>query len=124
MNKKQFLAISLPYDLKFSIATKVIYVIDEYKGNDYVAEFEYKNSINTPILHPLSDLTKPITHKGETFMPQDRLIDADILINGGDYKLVRMGDIEKLIEWHFDLFGGIDSGDAIDVNLLQENPYK
>lgn len=31
---------------------------------------------------------------------------------------------QKLIEWNFDLFGGIDNGEAIDVNTLRENPYK
>ena len=28
---------------------------------------------NKPILHPLSDLTKPITHNGETFVPMEKL---------------------------------------------------
>ena len=31
---------------------------------------------------------------------------------------------QQLIEWHFDLFNGIESGEAIDVNTLSENPYK
>ena len=31
---------------------------------------------------------------------------------------------QQLIEWHFDLFNGIESGEAIDVNTLDENPYK
>ena len=30
----------------------------------------------------------------------------------------------KLIEWHFDIAGLIEKGEAIDVNTLPENPYK
>ena len=31
---------------------------------------------------------------------------------------------QQLLKWHFDLFGGIESGEAIDVNTLDINPYK
>ena len=31
---------------------------------------------------------------------------------------------QKLIEWHFDVAGLIEKGEAIDVNALSENPYK
>ena len=31
---------------------------------------------------------------------------------------------QKLIEWHFDIAGLIEKGEAIDVNTLSENPYK
>ena len=31
---------------------------------------------------------------------------------------------QKLIEWHFDIAGLIDKGEAIDVNTLEINPYK
>ena len=30
----------------------------------------------------------------------------------------------KLIEWHFDLFDGIKNKEAINVNILEINPYK
>lgn len=30
----------------------------------------------------------------------------------------------KLIEWHFDIAGLIEKGEAIDINTLPENPYK
>jgi len=30
---------------------------------------------------------------------------------------------QQLVKWHFDLFGGIESGEAIDVNTLDINPY-
>ena len=31
---------------------------------------------------------------------------------------------QKLIEWHFDIADLISKGEAIDVNTLEENPYK
>lgn len=31
---------------------------------------------------------------------------------------------QKLVEWHFDIAGLIKKGEAIDVNTLNENPYK
>lgn len=36
----------------------------------------------------------------------------------------QLGLFQKLIEWHFDLFDGIKNNEAIDVNTLEENPYK
>lgn len=106
-----------------------------------------------PICRPLSDLTKQIEHNGEKFVPIERILglgkkngdtsnhlNYKILIN--DNYLIRVELVRSqqtielnfrdlslkhamiLIEWHFDLFGGIDSGDAIDVNSLHENPYK
>ena len=37
-----------------------------------------------------------------------------------------LGDtvVLKLVEWHFDIAGLIEKGEAIDVNTLQINPYK
>lgn len=32
--------------------------------------------------------------------------------------------IQKLIKWHFDIANLIEKGEAIDVNSLNENPYK
>ena len=99
-------------------------------------EIEYKNV--KPILHPLSDLTKEIEYNGEVFIPIDKLYHLDML--RCDISLFEFINLDivadhiysnKLLEfalilakWHFDLFNGIESGDAIDVNQLQINPYK
>lgn len=32
--------------------------------------------------------------------------------------------VKKLLEWHFDVFGLIESGLAIDVTTLETNPYE
>jgi len=89
-----------------------------------------------PILRPLSDLTKPITHKGETFVPMEKLIDSfsdhhDFLVEIweendkymlGTPSLWAYELVQKLIEWHFHI--DEPEGTWIDVNTLDENPYK
>ena len=152
MTKQEFLAMSLPYKLFFRIeygSTNQPTGIYQMSGvyETYVVEgFNYDNNVKTdklkPILHPLSDLTKEIEHNGEVFTPyiellrisyfnvddmtQDELYDykdAYSEINV-DAVLMPFSDGLKLIEWHFDIAGLIDKGEAIDVNTLDENPYK
>ena len=169
MTKQEFLAMSLPYQLWCKIL--------DYK-NDYVGHpFDLIVGINQwskdgklwslrtlggakpsfdralPVLHPLSDLTKEIEHKGEKFVPIIELIkikysilldlqDEDfsiytdgypracyttnaiweIMINPDYLPNEEFWIIQKLIEWHFNL---MDIGEEfIDVNTLEENPYK
>ena len=50
-------------------------------------------------------------------------------INSFDYDffdicMYQLQLFQQLLKWHFDLFGGIESGEAIDVNTLDINPYK
>lgn len=101
-----------------------------------------------PLLRPLSDLIKEIDHKGEKFVPIDELrkmsdvpysesfrfeddgfkfttevmhseygthqwIDYDFNSNN-QYEMY-----SRLFEWHFDVFGLIDKGLAIDINILK-----
>lgn len=95
-----------------------------------------------PILRPLSDLTKPIQHNGEEFVPLMLLFSCSVKeeeafeIYGTvpEYWSVIMktdikNDLEyrfmlRLFEWRFDVFSLIEKGLAIDVNTLSENPYK
>lgn len=85
-----------------------------------------------PILRPISDLTIEIEHNGERFSPKNR-IDQYTQV-GGDGKLYLLVDgalwscnpllwdyylVVKLISWHFDVFGLIDKGLAIDINSVQ-----
>lgn len=145
MTKQEFLAFSLPYDLKISFyddfrdcefIEKIdgmyvdVYAImsDSYDGNPDKCKI---------LLRPLSDLAKEIEHNGEKFVPIDELN------NIGDAECDRYNDyfneenisdvnwllepfiiFQKLIEWHFDLFDGIKNKEAIDVNNLETNPYK
>jgi hypothetical protein len=84
-------------------------------------------------LRPLSDLTREITHNGETFEPMQRLVDEmecdaewsfikaiedDWASAQGKMRFAPMSIASKLLSWHFDTFGLIDSGLAIDINTL------
>ena len=139
MDKKEFLSFSLPYDLMIAEINDdgvIVRISRLYPSryHDFATHDYYK-----PILRPLSDLTKPIEHNGEKFVPIERLafefrlqmyqfIDGAFYDNNYrrylDIKEMPFVVVLKLIEWHFNLFGRIDNGEAIDVNLLQENPYK
>ena len=81
-----------------------------------------------PILRPLSDLTKEIEVNGEKFVPIQKLGELfemsvieycfieqnpELILGGARYVVVN-----KLLEWHFDVFGLIPQGSAIDINTL------
>lgn len=75
-----------------------------------------------PRLHPLSKLTEIIEHNGERFVPVKKLKNLDIInlelvdldsINNWIYELPFLV-ILKLLEWHFDIFGLIKEGKAIE----------
>lgn len=93
-----------------------------------------------PILRPLSDLTKEIEHNGEKFVPTVEL--GKIRVGIGIYRPIASDRpielnietedysqsidlhegylvMQKLIEWHFDVFGLINKGLAIDINTIQ-----
>ena len=81
-----------------------------------------------PILRPLSDLTKEIEVNGEKFVPRVKMgLIHDV--SGNNIFNYRTGErinilslpyykIEYLFEWHFDVFGLIEQGLAIDINTL------
>ncbi len=86
-----------------------------------------------PILRPLSDLTKEIEHNGEKFVPEEWFIKEiqrhsvkalfDIMHSSGLEAAILSADyfvIQKLFEWHFDVFGLIPEGLAIDMNTLKK----
>lgn len=106
-------------------------------GEGYFEGFLWKNE-NTytnfyngikPILHPLSDLTKEIEVNGERFVPIIKLknfdenitfYNNDIYYEKEDWSIYLFEDIrDYLLQWHFDLFGLIEKGLAIDFNLFE-----
>lgn len=115
-------------------------VIEEFdNGTPIIKSWCYSDT--KPILRPLSDLTKEIEINGEKFVPIEwfeigddnnetyeydngniRLIeDLEYLsINrlSLDIVFIPYGVIQKLIEWHFDVFSLIDKGLAVDINKL------
>lgn len=66
MNKEQFGAMSLPFELIGEIEYIKNLVLDPIW---FIREFADKAISMVYYLHPFSDLTKPIEHKGETFVP-------------------------------------------------------
>jgi len=89
----------------------------------------------SPILHPLSDLTKEIEHNGERFVPMFELVslnhktlshlNSDGIITASKRLIKDVINQQlpylyfiKLLEWHFDVFNLIPNL-AIDINTLK-----
>jgi hypothetical protein len=83
----------------------------------YKGEFTRK-----PILRPLSDLTKDIEVNGVKIWGKGEFSKHDWdKFSEHPYALLMLLDYDgtmKLIEWHFDVFGLIEAGLAIDINTL------
>jgi hypothetical protein len=87
-----------------------------------------------PILRPLSDLTKEIEVNGKKFVPITellRLSGFNVSIMNFEEQLeylssftflpcINWNDVQKLLEWHFDIYGLIEHNLAIDVNTLNK----
>ena len=87
MTKQEFLAMSLPYGINILWRDGERVLLDTRN-----IRFIFQNDEFTkPILYPLSDLTKPIEHKGEKFVPIVEL--AKFL-----YKRISIAESFKLIE--------------------------
>ena len=122
------LAPYLPYGLKcINIGNKVVRELVHELGHD--SEIKRKigltmilgtSHINKPILRPLSDFVKDEFHEqlGEIHLLHDETIIAwsvfdgeSLLSNKMDYSFY-----EWLFKNHFDVFGLIEKGLAIDIN--------
>ena len=132
----------LPYGLKFlSDYFSTPHEIVSIDLTDNTADFSnncgYTNkSLGEvkPILRPMSDLTKEITHRGEKFVPlgvlnnRGHFIEFDtaglLYTVGGCMDSDWLMVFDKFHEWMFDYRGLISTGLAIDVNTLPENPYE
>lgn len=134
------LAPYLPYGVQMSSHGR-IYVL-----NGFILESAL-NIQDKPILRPLSDLTKEIEHNGRSFVPMDTVghipnnfckcdFVTDWCDKGGDFNeyvkefvngvfgnhhldYLPFGFVQKLIEWHFDVFGLLDKNLAIDINSIE-----
>lgn len=102
---------------------------------------DYDCNVNEfkPILRPLSDLIKEIEVNGKKFVPIDKLLEIahcnitipktrmclDDILYGYKENIRRVINEDmplfvynKLLEWHFDVFGLIEKDLAIDINKL------
>ena len=128
------LAPYLPYGLRmkaYKNTGKLIKLDDscvQIKFDKHYSEYHYFMEIK-PILRPLSDLTKEIEHNEEKFVPHKKffreayqLIQNELEITNNkplcDYFTWEI--MQKLFEWHFDVFGLIEKGLAIDINTLEK----
>ena len=125
------LAPYLPYELKAIIRLREdssLPIDDECVVNVSCFEAAYLGSEYDefkPILRPLSDLNKEIDFNGDLFTPNHhpsfKLFisnDMDWFIDNCPY-FVDYLQVQKLLEWHFDVFGLIPAGLAIDTNTLK-----
>ena len=138
MTKQEFMAMSLPYGLYCSVSNgKVNYNCVRQTNVNYALEFHDKLIVSCPILYPLSDLTKEIQHNGLKIVPLSEIIE-DERCNSDIQHLSRMilnldikdlclnypfWVVQKLVEWHFDVAGLIEKGQAENINTLPSNPY-
>jgi hypothetical protein len=135
------LAPYLPYGLKYIYVLKASGffpkgTIDNMSSLD-ISLLIKNNDIKKPILRPLSDLVEKINFKGVVFTPIKFLLSSYDVNNGWDYsnfndfkvwaidengsptkETMTLVDYLKLFEWHFDVFGLIEKGLAIDINTI------
>ena len=132
------LAAYLPYNLEMKGLDGSIALLNCDSGislGKYGIEWVLRTQKAKPILRPLSDLTKEIEVNGEKFVPIEWLIknytiyryqfieDKFYSLNFSKYVLyteMPYDVVQKLHEWHFDTFGLIDAGLAIDINTLNK----
>ena len=167
MNKEKYLGISLNCGLKVILNRKGKFNLDEEypEPHNEICEvvevlksnssFDYEISDGNVsygfieldefdfICRPLTDITKPIEHNGEKFVPIENLKDVfmlewcdlfddsiDAILEFAKYNNFKKIEylpfclVQKFVEWKFDIAGLIEKGEAIDVNTLIENPYK
>ena len=132
------LAPYLPYKLKIrcgEISHPILTCADTNEFEISVKEV-FINSAYKPILRPLSDLTKEIKIDSIKFIPAEILfsVENNELQDFRDFgeipeywkdalkikqKFYDYYQVEFLLEWHFDIFGLIKKGLAVDINTLK-----
>ncbi|HEX8575776.1 MAG TPA: hypothetical protein VF677_05740 [Flavobacterium sp.] len=116
----------LPYDLEVELKR------DSFPKRTGIAKLTpaLLSSINygvttiKPLLYPLSMLTKPIEHNGDKFVPIEKINEMAESVTCyslgfyDDYiKHLPYWIIEKLLEWHFNVFG-LDESLFIDKSTI------
>jgi hypothetical protein len=146
MTKTEFLSASLPYGLKVKKTVFGIYeLIGKNNSGTYLVNYNdwVNDSKIIPVIHPLSDLTKPCVqadyNDGNPFVPIKIMLNeiieswAEVGLNypndeTGLYKDIvsninycEYWIIKLLLKWHFDLI----TEDCEKVYVTEEfNPYK
>jgi len=126
------LAPYLPYGLKIEIASMDISLtmtVDDEMDSETISLTDAIENNHKPMLRPL-DLTKPITVDGIEIVPIDTLnlmLGNNLEYRHGKYSMYIDGSwtnsytelpyeiVEKLLSWHFDVFGLIEQGLAVEL---------
>jgi hypothetical protein len=113
----------LPYNVK---------IVESYWSNRYSEQITeiitldldnismyFEDKYSKIVLRPMSDLHKEIDIEGETFTPAERLkimypVDTFNSTNNSAQWSYRI--VQKLLEWHFDIYGLIDEGLVTNIN--------
>ena len=129
------LAPYLPYSLEFNcdfngIQEMTGLFVAEEDGEPLVQFKGYCADINDtthkPILRPLSDLTKEIEIDGEKIVISNEYRSCRFnemsTLKGGSVILrsIMLKEYDIILKYHFDIFGLIEKGLAIDINTLNQ----
>lgn len=111
------LAPYLPFKLKtfrlFHFNGEDNVFIETMDSHNFTAMFN--DSRKKPVLRPLSDLSN------DAVAYQIYISDHDKnMLNTGRFGCITYGLSKKLFEWHFDVFGLIPKGLAIDINTIEK----
>ena len=113
------LAPYLPYSLKYLYNDEILELdgldVNGDAFNCDMGETPFENI--KPILRPLSDLTK-VNGFSLSDMISHGYHNPFWLPENFEVKYLMHLDFEKLVSWHFDVFGLIPAGLAIDINTL------
>jgi len=123
----EHLAPYLPYELKI-ILDEDLKELDKYKPYQFILmglgedsaiinnDSYWLNEVK-PILHPLSDLTKEISEGKPKYFPMS--ITMEYIKSNKDLLDLPYNEVNYLIRNHFDVFGLIKEGLAIDINTIK-----
>ena len=122
--KKEEIIPYLPYDLKLKLRHEIIEMHGLISISERIISYDIDNklceceiSLIKPILRPLSDLTK-VNGFSLSDMISHGYHNPFWLPENFEVKYLMHLDFEKLVSWHFDVFGLIKKGLAIDINTL------
>lgn len=133
----EHLAAYLPYEVNMTrngfvgklLTIKLPKETDIYDGTEFQVSCSnwWENTTDAnhykPLLRPLSDLTKEIEHNGERFFPASKMTTHGFHNDFWnedefDYRYLYALDYQKLLSWHFDIFGLIELGLAIPIKPI------
>lgn len=115
----------LPYDVKivrsywsYRFLEQVTEVITLDFSNIGIYFYDEYSNLT---LRPMSDLNKEVEINGETFTPAERIkkmYPVDTFSSTTNPAQWSYRIVQQLLEWHFDIYGLIDEGLAININEL------